>query len=189
MILPIVGYGSKVLREQTKEIDKDYQGLEELIKNMFDTMYSANGVGLAAPQIDLSIRLFVVDADPFKETYPEGEGFKKVFINPQILETKGEIWSDFQEGCLSLPDIHEQVARPSIIVMRYFDENFVEHTEEFDGIRARVIQHEYDHLEGKVFTDRLSPLRRTLLKRKLSDIASGKVIADYKMKRPGTKRK
>lgn len=189
MILPIVGYGANVLKQKAVEIDKNYPALNELIENMFATMYAANGVGLAAPQIDLSIRLFVIDADPFKETYPEGEGFKRVFINPQILEYKGEIWSDFQEGCLSLPDIHEDVARPSIIVVKYLDENFEEHTEEFDGIRARVFQHEYDHLEGKVFTDRLSPLRRTLLKRKLSDVASGKVNPGYRMKRVSIKKK
>ena len=148
MILPIVGYGASVLKQQAVEITKDYPELPELIENMFTTMYAANGVGLAAPQIDLSIRLFVIDAEPFKETYPEAEGFKKVFINPQILEYKGEIWSDFQEGCLSLPDIHEDVARPSIIRVKYLDETFTEHEEEFSGIRARVFQHEYDHLEG-----------------------------------------
>lgn len=189
MILPIVGYGASVLKQRAVEIDKDYPELKELIENMFFTMYAANGVGLAAPQVDLSIRLIVVDAEPFKETYPEGEGFKKVFINPQLLEAKGELWTDFQEGCLSLPDIHEEVARPSIVVVKYLDDNFEEHTEEFTGIRARVFQHEYDHLEGKVFTDRLSPLRRTLLKRKLNDIANGKVNPGYKMKRPHTKKK
>ena len=189
MILPIVGYGASVLKQRAVEIDKDYPELKELIENMFSTMYAANGVGLAAPQVDLSIRLIVVDAEPFKETYPEGEDFKKVFINPQLLEAKGELWTDFQEGCLSLPDIHEEVARPSIVVVKYFDENFEEHTEEFTGIRARVFQHEYDHLEGKVFTDRLSPLRRTLLKRKLNDIANGKVNPGYKMKRPHQKKK
>lgn len=189
MILPIVGYGASVLKQQAKDITKDYPGLTELIENMFTTMYAANGVGLAAPQIDLSIRLFVIDAEPFKEAYPEAEGFKKVFINPQILEYKGEIWSDFQEGCLSLPDIHEDVARPSIVRVKYLDEDFNEHEEELTGIRARVFQHEYDHLEGKVFTDRLSPLRRTLLKRKLNDVASGKIVPGYKMKRPQTKKK
>ncbi len=189
MILPIVGYGASVLKQTAVEIDRTYPELPQLIENMFQTMYAANGVGLAAPQIDLSIRLFVIDAEPFKETYPEAEGFKKVFINPVILEAKGEIWNDFQEGCLSLPDIHEEVARPSIVVVRYLDENFCEHQEELSGICARVFQHEYDHLEGKVFTDRLSSLRRTLLKRKLSDIAGGKVAASYRMKRPTVKKK
>lgn len=189
MILPIVGYGSAILRQVSEPISEDYPGLKQLIDDMFETMYAANGVGLAAPQIDLPIRMFVIDASPFKETYPDGEGFKKVFINPEILEFKGEIWADFQEGCLSLPDIHQDVARPSIVVVKYLDENFVEHTEELDGIRARVFQHEYDHLEGKVFTDRLSPLRRTLLKRKLQDISAGKVYTDYKMKRRNIKRK
>jgi peptide deformylase len=124
MILPIVGYGNSVLKKEAQEITKDYPDLAKLIEDMFETMYAANGVGLAAPQINLSIRLIVVDADPFKETYPEAEGFKQVFINPTILEYKGEMWSDFEEGCLSLPEIHEEVARPSEVVVRYFDENF-----------------------------------------------------------------
>lgn len=182
MILPIVGYGNSVLKKEAQEITKDYPDLAKLIEDMFETMYAANGVGLAAPQINLSIRLIVVDADPFKETYPEAEGFKQVFINPTILEYKGEMWSDFEEGCLSLPEIHEEVVRPSEVVVRYFDENFVEHTEELSGIRARVFQHEYDHLQGKVFVDRLSSLRKTLLKRKLNDIANNRVRTSYRMK-------
>lgn len=182
MILPIVGYGNSVLKKEAQEITKDYPDLAKLIEDMFETMYAANGVGLAAPQINLSIRLIVVDADPFKETYPEAEGFKQVFINPTILEYKGEMWSDFEEGCLSLPEIHEEVTRPSEVVVRYFDENFVEHTEELSGIRARVFQHEYDHLQGKVFVDRLSSLRKTLLKRKLNDIANNRVRTSYRMK-------
>lgn len=182
MILPIVGYGNSVLKKEAQEITKDYPDLAKLIEDMFETMYAANGVGLAAPQINLSIRLIVVDADPFKETYPKAEGFKQVFINPTILEYKGEMWSDFEEGCLSLPEIHEEVARPSEVVVRYFDENFVEHTEELSGIRARVFQHEYDHLQGKVFVDRLSSLRKTLLKRKLNDIANNRVRTSYRMK-------
>ncbi len=189
MILPIVGYGASVLRQKALEIDNTYPELPQLIENMFETMYAANGVGLAAPQIDLSIRLIVVDAQPFKETYPDAEGFKQVFINPVLLDARGEIWSDFQEGCLSLPDVHEEVARPSIVEISYLDENFEPHHEVLDGIRARIFQHEYDHLEGKVFTDRLSPLRRTLLKRRLSEITSGKVPTSYRMKRTFTKRR
>lgn len=182
MILPIVGYGNPILKKRSEEITKDYPELSQLIDNMFETMYVANGVGLAAPQINLSIRLVVIDAEPFKEVYPEAEGFKKVFINPTILEYKGEMWTDFEEGCLSLPEVHEEVARPREIVVKYYDENFEEHIEEFSGIRARVFQHEYDHLEGKVFVDRLSSLRRTLLKRKLNDIANNKVRTSYRMK-------
>jgi peptide deformylase len=189
MILSIVGYGNPVLKKQAQEITKDYPELPKLIEDMFETMYAANGVGLAAPQVNLSIRLVVIDAEPFKEVYPEAEGFKKVFINPTILEYKGEIWSDFEEGCLSLPEIHEEVARPSEIVVKYYDENFQEHTEEFVGIRARVFQHEYDHLEGKVFVDRLSAIRKTLLKRRLSDIANNKVRTSYRMKMNVTKKR
>jgi peptide deformylase len=133
--------------------------------------------------------LVVIDAEPFKEVYPEAEGFKKVFINPTILEDKGEMWSDFEEGCLSLPEIHEEDARPSEVVVKYYDENFEEHTEEFSGIRARVFQHEYDHLQGKVFVDRLSALRKTLLKRKLNDIANNKVRTSYRMKLNTAKKK
>ena len=189
MILPIVGYGNSVLKKEAQEITKDYPELPQLIENMFETMFAANGVGLAAPQINLSIRLVVIDADPFKEAYPEAEGFKKVFINPEILEYKGEIWSDFEEGCLSLPEIHEEVARPREVVIKYLDENFEEHTEELSGIRARVFQHEYDHLQGKVFVDRLSQLRKTLLKRRLSDIANNKVRTSYRMKMNSVKKK
>ncbi len=187
MILPIVGYGHGVLKKEAQEITKDYPDLPKLIENMFETMYAANGVGLAAPQVNLSIRLVVIDAEPFKEVYPEAEGFKKIFINPIILEYKGEMWNDFEEGCLSLPDIHEEVSRPREVVVKYYDEDFNEHIEEFSGIRARVFQHEYDHLQGKVFVDRLSALRKTLLKRKLNDIANNKVRTSYRMK-PNPKR-
>ncbi len=182
MILPIVGYGHSVLKKEAQEITKDYPELPKLIEDMFQTMYAANGVGLAAPQVNLSIRLIVIDAEPFKEMYPEAEGFKKVFINPTILEYKGEMWNDFEEGCLSLPEIYEEVSRPREVVVKYYDEDFVEHIEEFNGIRARVFQHEYDHLQGKVFVDRLSTLRKTLLKRKLNDIANNKVRTSYRMK-------
>ncbi|MDD2530851.1 MAG: peptide deformylase [Bacteroidales bacterium] len=188
MILPIVGYGNPVLRKVAQPIDKTYPELNLLIDNMFETMYNANGIGLAAPQIDLSIRLIVIDADPLKENYPEAEGFKKVFINPQIVEESGEKWV-FAEGCLSLPELHEEVSRYSNVLVKYFDENFSPKEEMFSGVRARVFQHEYDHLEGKVFVDRLSPLRKTLLKRKLNDISNGKIQTNYKMKRPSTGRK
>lgn len=181
MIRAIVGYGHPVLRKVAQPIDKSYPELETLINDMFETMYNAYGVGLAAPQIDLPIRLVVIDADPMKEVYSEGEGFKRYFINPVIIEESGEPWA-YQEGCLSLPDLHEDVMRKPIIKVRYQDLDFNEYEEEFSGIRARVLQHELDHLEGKVFTDRLSPLRRTLLKRKLNDLASGKVRASYRMK-------
>ncbi|MEA4966557.1 MAG: peptide deformylase [Bacteroidaceae bacterium] len=183
MILPIVGFGNPILRKIAKPIDENYPDLKDLIKNMFQTMYNANGIGLAAPQIDLSIRLVVIDADPLKEDYPEAEGFKKVFINPEIIEESGEKWA-FQEGCLSLPELHEEVTRYSNVLVKYYDENFNQKEEMFSGARARVFQHEYDHLEGKVFVDRLSPIRKTLLKRKLSDISNGKVFTNYKMKRP-----
>lgn len=186
MILPIVGYGSPVLRNIAKEIDFNYLDLDKLIQDMFETMKQASGLGLAAPQIDRSIRLFVIDTSSLKEEDLEGQGmkpetFRKVFINPEIIEESGELWS-FQEGCLSLPDIHEDVSRYSIIKVRYFDEKFNEKTEVLDGIQARVFQHEFDHLQGKVFVDRLSPLRKTLLRKKLNNISSGKVITDYKMK-------
>jgi peptide deformylase len=165
-----------------KLIDRDYVGLNQLIEDMFETMYAAHGVGLAAPQIDLPISLFVVDATVFKESYPEADGFKQVFINPEILEESGEEWY-FSEGCLSVPEIHEEVKRKSIIKIRYYDEHFIAHTDTLSGIRARVAQHEYDHLQGKVFIERLTPLRRAFLKRKLSDIAEGKTMPDYKMKK------
>lgn len=187
MILLIVGYGSPVLRRMTNKIDKDYPLLSELVSNMFETMYLANGVGLAAPQIDLSISLAVIDAQPFAEKYPEADGFKRVFINPEIIEVSEEKWT-FEEGCLSLPELHEEVSRPCSVVVRYFDENFNEKEELLTGLRARVFQHEFDHLQGKVFVDRLSSIRRTLLKRKLNDISSGRVATSYKMKRPNTKR-
>ncbi|MDR1005524.1 MAG: peptide deformylase [Bacteroidales bacterium] len=181
MILPIVRYGQSILRQVAKPIDKDYPELDKLIADMYETMYAANGVGLAAPQIDLPIAIFVIDADVFSEAYPEAKGFKQVFINPEIIEESGEEWY-FNEGCLSLPDIHEDVKRHSVIKIHYFDENFVEHTEVLSGVKARVVQHEYDHLQGKVFVERLSNLRRSFLKRKLNDIMDGKLTPDYKMK-------
>lgn len=187
MILPIVGYGSPILRKIAQPVDKDYSELPILIENMFETMYNAHGVGLAAPQIDLSIRLIVIDAEAFVESYPEAEGFKRVFINPEVIEEYGEKWL-FEEGCLSLPELHEEVSRPSTVLVKYYDENFNQREELLTGIRARVFQHEFDHLEGKVFVDRLSSLRKTLLKRKLSDISNGKVATSYKMKRQNIKK-
>lgn len=182
MILPIVGYGRSVLRVPTKNIDNTYPELEKLIEDMFETMYRASGVGLAAPQVNLPISVLVIDADPFKENYPEGEGFKRAMINPEVLEIGGEPWA-FEEGCLSLPGIHENVTRPANVKVRYYDEKFVQHEEELSGICARVFQHEYDHLQGKVFVDRISNIRKAFLKKKLSDISSNRVRPDYKMMR------
>jgi peptide deformylase len=180
MILPIVRYGQAILRQQAKSITKDYPDIKELIFNMYETMYTAHGIGLAAPQVNIPIEVFVVDVDGFKEEYPDATGFKRVFINPQLLNEEGEEWY-FNEGCLSVPDIHEDVKRKSIIKVHYFDENFIEHTETLKGICARVFQHEYDHLQGKVFMERISPLRRSFLKRKLNDISNGRTNPDYKM--------
>ncbi len=178
MKLPIVAYGDPVLKKMGAEIEKQYPELQTLIANMFETMYHASGIGLAAPQIGLPIRLFVVD---FKED-EESEGFKRVFINATILEETGEEWS-FNEGCLSIPDIRENIMRKPNIKVRYYDENFVEHTENLDGMAARVVQHE-DHTEGKLFTDRISVLRKTMLRGKLDDISKGNVDTDYKMRFP-----
>lgn len=181
MILPIVAYGDPVLKKVAEEIDSDYPGLEKLIADMYETMYSSKGVGLAAPQINKSIRLFIIDASPFADEYPELEGWKKTFINPRILEEEGEEW-DFNEGCLSIPGIREDVERKPELILEYEDENFELHEEKFDGVVARVIQHEYDHLEGILFTDHLSPLKKRLLKGKLNDISKGIVDVNYKMK-------
>ncbi len=194
MILPIVAYGDAVLRKKGKDINKDYPKLNEVIENMFETMYNALGVGLAAPQVGLPIRLFVIDTTPFaddedltKEEQDQLKGFKKVFINAKILEESGEEWS-FNEGCLSIPDIREDVSREETIKIEYFDENFEKHTEEFNGLIARVIQHEYDHIEGILFTDKLSSLKKRLLKGKLSNISKGKIKVDYRMRFPDVKK-
>ncbi len=181
MIYPIVVYGSPVLRRQSVDIDRDYPDLKKLVDDMFLTMYNAEGVGLAAPQIGKNIRLFVVDATPWEDAEPKLKDFKRAFINARIYERFGDE-ELFNEGCLSLPGLHEDVLRKTKIKMRYLDENFEEHDEEFDGHAARVIQHEYDHLEGQVFTDHLSPLRKTLLKGKLSAMSKGKYRADYRTK-------
>ncbi|MCG3164667.1 MAG: Peptide deformylase [Bacteroidia bacterium] len=183
MILPIVAYGDPVLKKTAEEIDSDYPGLDKLIQDMYETMYSSKGVGLAAPQIGKSIRLFVIDASPFEDEYPELRDWKRTFINPRILEEDGEEWN-FNEGCLSIPGIREDVERKPELILEYEDENFELHEEKFEGIIARVIQHEYDHLEGVLFTDRLSPLKKRLLKGKLNDISKGIVDVNYKMKFP-----
>ncbi len=194
MIFPIVAYGDPVLKKKAKDISKEYPKLSELIENMFETMYNAHGVGLAAPQIGLPIRLFVIDAEPFSEDEELSEeeinqlkGFKKVFINATILEEKDEEWA-FTEGCLSIPDIREDVFRNETIKIKYFDENFEEHTETYNGLAARVIQHEYDHIEGILFTDKLSSLKKRLIKGKLANISKGKVNADYRMRFPLAKK-
>jgi len=194
MIIPIVAYGDPVLRKVGKGIDKDYPKLAELITNMWETMYKANGVGLAAPQIGLPIRLFLVDTSPFAddedldlEEQKTLEGFKKVFINAQIEEEVGEEWA-FNEGCLSIPDIREDVKRKETVTLTYLDENFKEKTETYTGLLARVIQHEYDHIEGILFTDKLSPLKRRLLKGRLTNISKGKIKIDYRMRFPKMKK-
>lgn len=194
MKLPIVAYGDPILRKKAEEIDEDYPNLKGLINDMFETMYAARGVGLAAPQVGLPIRLFVIDASPFAEDDEDEEGdptlkdFKKVLINPIIIEEKGEKWG-FNEGCLSIPDINEEVLRPSNVVINYLDENFEEHEVELTGLAARVVQHEYDHIEGKLFVDKLSPLKKAMLKGKLDTISKGMVQVGYKMKFPNLKKK
>ncbi|TCD02338.1 peptide deformylase [Pedobacter frigidisoli] len=185
MKLPIVAYGDPVLKKIGTDIDKDYPQLKELIANMFDTMYYANGVGLAAPQVGLPIRLFIVDTGEDEDGTP---GYKRVFINAQILEETGEPWN-FNEGCLSIPDIRENILRKPNIKVKYFDENWVEHTDDVDGMPARVIQHEYDHIEGKLFTDKVSILRKTMLKSKLDAISKGNISTDYKMRFPNKSKK
>lgn len=188
MILPIVAYGHPVLREVAKPIGPDYPQLDKLIEDMWETMYGSNGVGLAAPQVNRAIRLFVVDStqifenmeDDEKDDYPDGPGIKQVFINAQIKSLNGEEWS-YNEGCLSIPKIREDIMRNEEVVLEYQDENFDTYTKTFNGITARVILHEYDHIEGKLFIDRISLLKRKLIKGKLDDISRGKVRVDYRM--------
>ncbi len=181
MIYPIVIYGAQTLRNKSVDITPEYPELKKLIDDMFLTLDEASGVGLAAPQIGKNIRLFIVDCTPWADENPELENYRKVFINAEIYVHSEE--SDlFNEGCLSLPGLHEDVRRPVAIKMRWLDENFEEHDEVIDGLPARVIQHEYDHLEGKVFTDRLTPLRRNLLKGKMTKLANGKYRCAYKTK-------
>lgn len=188
MIYPIVGYGDPVLRNVGADITPEYPNLKEVIQNMYDTMYNAHGVGLAAPQVGLPIRLFIVDTEPFsdsddlsKEEETQLKGFKKTFINAKILKEEGEEWA-FNEGCLSIPDVREDVYRHEQITIEYFDENFEKKTEVYDGLIARVIQHEYDHIEGVLFTDKISTLKKTLIKKKLQNIMEGKARPDYRMR-------
>jgi len=188
MILPIVAYGHPTLRKVAQDIEPDYPELEQLIEDMFETMYKSEGVGLAAPQVNRSIRLFVIDASPYAEDNPELEGFKKVFINAHITEESGEEWV-FNEGCLSIPEIREDVSRPPRLRIQYVDENFVPHDEVYEGIPARIIQHEYDHIDGILFVDRINTLRKMLLKRKLMDISTGNIKVAYKMIFPAKKKK
>ena len=181
MILPIYTFGNSVLRKIAEPIDQDYPGLKDLIKNMYDTMVHAEGVGLAAPQIGIPIRLIVIDLAPLKEDNPELGDFKVTMINPELLE-ESENEVEYDEGCLSIPGINETVSRPEAIKISYMDENFIEHVEVYDGYKARVVQHEYDHLEGHLFTDKIKPLRRQLIKGKLTNIVKGKANCKYKMK-------
>jgi len=188
MILPIVAYGSPILRKVCADIDPDYPGLEKLIADMWETMYNSNGVGLAAPQINKDIRLFVIDSEQIfanqeedeKGEYPDEPGYKGVFINAHIVELNGKEWS-YNEGCLSIPKIREDIIRNESVTLEYDDANFVSHTTTFIGLTARIILHEYDHIDGKLFIDHIKPLKRTLLKRKLDDISKGKINVDYRM--------
>jgi peptide deformylase len=187
MTLPIVAYGAAVLRKVSEPIDADYPNLTKLIEDMWETMYDSNGVGLAAPQINRAIRLFVMDsqqifenAEPEDAAYPDAPGIKRVFINAEIIELSGNEWV-YNEGCLSIPKIREDVLRHEKVTLKYLDENFVTHTDTFEGMTARVILHEYDHIEGKLFIDYIKPLRKKMLQGKLNDIHKGKVKVDYKM--------
>jgi peptide deformylase len=188
MILPIVAYGAPVLRKVSKSIDASYPNLDVFLADMWETMYSSNGVGLAAPQVNKDIRLFIVDSEQIfenleaeeKGVYTDGPGLKKVFINAEIIETHGDDWA-YNEGCLSIPKIREDIMRAERVTLNYMDEHFNEFTETFSGITARVILHEYDHIEGKLFIDYLKPLRKKMLQGKLNDISKGKIKVDYKM--------
>ncbi|MEM7187871.1 MAG: peptide deformylase [Bacteroidota bacterium] len=195
MIYPIVAYGDPVLRKETEELTKDYPKLDEIIENMFETMYEAHGIGLAAPQVGMALRLFIVDASPFDDdedlTEEEREfcsTFKRAFINARMVEETGDEWA-FNEGCLSIPDVREDVFRQDTITLEYFDEHFNKHIETFDGMVARIIQHEYDHIEGILFTDKLSALKKRLIKGKLNNISKGKIKVDYRMRFPKAKKK
>jgi peptide deformylase len=195
MKLPIIAYGDKVLRKVGKNISHDYEGLTQLIADMKETMYNAHGVGLAAPQIGRAIRLFLIDTTPFSDDPDLDESekeflknFNRIFINAQILEESGEEWT-FNEGCLSIPDIREDISRKDTIIIKYLDENFKEHIETLTGLAARVVQHEYDHIEGILFTDKVSSLKKRLLKKKLENISKGKIDVDYKMRFPNLKKR
>jgi peptide deformylase len=188
MVLPIVAYGNPVLRKVGAEITPEYPGLKKLIEDMYETMYNSKGVGLAAPQVNKDIRLFIMDSVQIidnldvdeKEEFPGDEGYKGVFINAHVEEFDGKEWL-YNEGCLSIPKIREDIMRKETVTINFFDENFEEHTKTFTGVTARVILHEYDHTEGKLFIDYLKPLKKSLLKRKLNDISKGKISVDYKM--------
>jgi peptide deformylase len=190
MILPIVAYGNPVLRKVGHDIDANYPQLDKLIEDMWETMYASNGVGLAAPQVGRDIRLFVMDSAQIfanmteeerkEESYPDGPGIKQVFINAHIVEELGDDWA-YNEGCLSIPKIREDIYRAEEVTLEYMDENFKKYTKTFNGITGRIILHEYDHIDGKLFIDYLSPLKRKLLKRKLDDISKGNIKVDYKM--------
>ncbi|KAA6351157.1 Peptide deformylase [termite gut metagenome] len=181
MILPVYLYGQPVLRKVAEDITPDYPHLDELISNMFETMDRADGVGLAGNQIGLPLRIVVITLEPFSDQYPEYKGFRKVFINARILETEGEE-TDVEEGCLSLPGIHENVKRPNRVHVKYMDEHFMEHDEMVEGYLARVMQHEFDHLDGKLFIDQISPLRKQMIKGKLNGFIKGKFQCSYKTK-------
>ena len=182
MIYPIVLYGDPVLKQKAKDIPEDFN-VKELVEDMYETMYAAGGVGLAAPQVGKSLRVFVIDSTPMEEEEENGNGLKKAFINPEIVEEEGGSWA-FEEGCLSIPGIREDVSRQEEVTINYLDENLEEHEETFTGIQARIIQHEYDHIEGKLFTEYLSPLKKRLLKGRLANISKGKVDADYRVRVP-----
>ncbi|MDY5767174.1 MAG: peptide deformylase [Alloprevotella sp.] len=184
MILPIYTYGMPVLRKESEDITPDYPELEQLIKDMFETMYHSDGVGLAAPQIGRNIRLVVITLDPLKEDYPEYAGFNKVYINPHILEYDDTKTESMEEGCLSLPGIHEPVRRPTRILVAYDDEQFQHHEEWVEGYLARVMQHEFDHLDAHLFVDRISPLRKQMVRSKLTQLIKGKFRCAYKVKSP-----
>ncbi len=181
MIMPIFAYGQPVLRKETNDITKDHPNLAKIIDDMWETMYNAKGVGLAAPQVGLGIRLFLVDTVQMQEEGEEEKGIKKVFINATILEEDGKEWA-YEEGCLSIPEIRADVLRQPKIKIEYFDENFKLHTEEYEGVNARVIQHEYDHVDGVLFTEHLKPLKKRMLKRRLAKIRSGNIHPEYRMK-------
>jgi len=195
MIVPILAYGDPVLRKVGKEITKEYPKLDALIENMFETMYASSGIGIAAPQVGVPIRLFIIDASPFEEDeeFSEEERaylstFKHVFINAKMIEETGEEWA-FNEGCLSIPDVREDVFRQETIKIEFYDENFEKHVKEITGVAARIVQHEYDHIEGILFTDLLSPIKKRLIKGKLSNISKGNIKVDYRMKFPNAKKK
>ncbi len=189
MILPIAVYGHPILKKKGEQIDKNYLDLDKLIEDMYETMHYSNGVGLAAQQINRAIRLFIVDATPYGEEYPEAKDFRKAFINAEIIDTEGEV-VDMEEGCLSVPEIREYVKRPETVYLNYYDEDFTFHEDEmFSGVTARIIQHEYDHTDGILFIERLPNIRKILLKRKLSDISNGKIDPGYKIILPRKKGK